>query len=300
MNLQDWELLTELYKTKSISKASENLFVSQPALTRRLKQIEEEFSSVIILRFSNGITFTPQGEQLVRYAKDMLKQYHSLQEQLKSEKNTAGTIQIASSLSQTQFFLPALLQGFSEVYPEIRFQVETMMSAECVRALNTRKVPIAFFRGEHQGAFNKILLDTRFAYVVYHQPFQLSQLPRLPYISFEADHSGTSIRETWWYHHFETAPYMVMTVKNVNICYEMVRHGLGFGIFLNSDFWFHNKELYYQQLFFKNGSPVVRKDYLGYHKESLSLSQISNFKDYTLDYAQKVIQERTLPDRQNF
>lgn len=93
---------------------------------------------------------------------------------------------------------------------------------------------------------------------------------------------------------------MVMTVKNVNICYEMVRHGLGFGIFLNSDFWFHNKELYYQQLFFKDGSPVVRKDYLGYHKESLSLSQISTFKDYTLDYAQKVIQERTLPDRQNF
>ncbi|MGN0483922.1 MAG: LysR substrate-binding domain-containing protein [Lachnospiraceae bacterium] len=300
MNLQDWYLLTELYKTRSISKASENLFVSQPALTRRLKQIEEEFSAVIILRSSKGISFTSQGEKLVAYSRDMLRQYESIQRCMKSEETLQGSLQIVSSLSQTQFFLPPLLQKFSKLHPNVSFEVESMMSTECIRALNTRKAQVAFYRGEHQGIFEQKLLGTQYAYIVYHQPFILSDLPSMPYISFEADHSGKSIRENWWYNHFDVPPYTAMTVKNNNICYEMVRHGLGFSIFLNSDFWMQNKDLYYQQLFFKDGTPVIRNDYLGYRKEALKLEKISAFVDYTITYSSALNSDRKMPDRQNF
>ena len=78
MNLQDWKLLTELHKSNSISQTSETLFISQPALTRRLKQIEEEFSATILIRSSKGVTFTPQGELLVQYSQKMLKDYENL------------------------------------------------------------------------------------------------------------------------------------------------------------------------------------------------------------------------------
>ena len=244
MNLQDWKLLVELHKSNSISQASENLFISQPALTRRLKQIEEEFSATILIRSSKGVTFTPQGELLVQYSREMLEEYTRLKKQMSSDSTLSGTLQIAASLSQTQFFLPRLLQEFSKIHPAIRFEVETNLSALCVKALNTHLVPIAFFRGDYNGNFEKKLLSSQEAYAVYYQPFEINDLPNMPYISFESDHLSNSIRENWWYNIFDIPPYVAMSVKNGNAGYQMVAHGLGYGIFLGTDFWCHNKNLY--------------------------------------------------------
>lgn len=285
MNLQDWKLLTELYKSNSISQASENLFISQPALTRRLKQIEEEFSATILIRSSKGVTFTPHGRLLVQYSQNMLDEYTKLKKHLSFDDAFAGTIQIASSLSQTQFFLPGLLQEFSKIHSAMKFEVETCLSALCVKALNTHRVPIAFFRGDYTGNFEKKLLATQEAYAVYYRPFEISDLPNMPYISFESDHLSNSIRENWWYNIFNIPPYIAMYVKNGNAGYQMVAHGLGYGIFLGTDFWNHNQNLYAQKLYFKDDTPVVRNDWIGYRTEALRLKQISSFIDFTLAYA---------------
>lgn len=300
LNTQDYILLTELYKYKSISKASEALFVSQPALTRRLKQIEEEFSATILIRSSKGISFTPQGELLVDYAREMLTRYDEIQKELAASTKISGTLRIASSLTQTQFFLPELLQNFSALHPGVSYEVETDLSTACVKALNSKQVHVALFRGEHFGVFEKELLATHCAYIVYSQPFSLSELPTLPYISFVSDHSSNTIRESWWYNHFDAAPYTVMTVKNSNICYEMVRHGLGFGIFLNTDLWINNHDLYYKKLYYKDGTPVTRNDWLGFHRKALSLRQIAAFVEYAKEYADEMARRREAPADQNF
>lgn len=284
MNLQDWKLLVELHKSNSISQASENLFISQPALTRRLKQIEEEFSATILIRSSKGVTFTPQGELLVQYSREMLEEYTKLKKQMCSDNTLSGTLQIAASLSQTQFFLPDLLQEFSKIHPAIRFEVETNLSALCVKALNTHRVPVAFFRGDYNGNFEKELIASQEAYAVYYQPFEINDLPNMPYISFESDHLSNSIRENWWYNVFAVPPYVAMSVKNGNAGYQMVAHGLGYGIFLGTDFWYHNKELYAQKLYYKNQMPVIRNDWVGYRKETLHLKQVSSFIDFVLEH----------------
>lgn len=287
MSLQNWKLLTELYKTKSISKASENLFISQPALTRRLKQIEEKFSTTILIRSSKGVTFTPQGELLVQYSQSMLKEYEQLKKQMSPDGVLSGTLQIASSLSQTQFFLPGLLQEFSMTYPAIHFEVETDLSAACVRALNTRQVPVAFFRGDHSGNFKKELLATQEAYAVYNQPFEIEDLPDMPCISFDSDRLSNNIRENWWYNIFDVPQNIAMSVKNGNAGYQMVAHGLGYGIFLGTDFWSHNKQLFVQKLYYKDHTPVTRNDWMGYRPEALGLKQVSAFVDFTLEYAKE-------------
>lgn len=300
MNLQDWQLLLELYNSKSISRASETLFVSQPALTRRLKQIEEEFSTIITIRSSKGITFTPQGERLVEYSRDMLQQYQQIKKRLGASEKISGTIQLASSLSQTQFFLPTLLQNFSLLHPGISFEVETNLSSICAKALNTHKVPVALFRGNHQGNFQQKLLSSHYGYIVSCQPFALAELPDMPYISFDSDHTSNNIRENWWYDTFDTTPYTAMSVTNGNICYEMICHGMGYGIFLNTDFWAHNKSLYYMQMFYKDGSPIIRNDWIAYRTESLQLEQVSSFVDYTVQYAGELNQSQKIMDTMNF
>lgn len=300
MNMQDWNILLELYHSKSITKASERLFISQPALTRRLHQIEEEFSSTILLRSARGISFTPQGERLVEYCRKMRDQYHQLQISMKTSASLSGSIHISASVSQTQFFLPGLLREFLVQHPGVSFELNSCMSSLSLRALNTRQTQIAFYRGDHTGNFLQKKLSVHSGYIICGYPFALEDLPEMPYISFESDHTSNSIRENWWYDQFTVPPYTAMTVKNANICYEMIRNGLGFGLFLNTEPWFQDQNLFYRQMFFNDHTPVLRTDYVACRAESLALEHIAAFFDFTEQYAKQHELHTPQPGVQNF
>ena len=62
-----------LYEEKNISRAAERLYISQPALTYRLKNLEKEFGTTLFYKVKGGIEFTPEGVHLVEYAEEMLK-----------------------------------------------------------------------------------------------------------------------------------------------------------------------------------------------------------------------------------
>ena len=64
--------LLDLYKTKNITRVAHLHYLSQPAMTKRIRRIEEELGSELILRSQKGITFTPAGE-LAMPEKRMLK-----------------------------------------------------------------------------------------------------------------------------------------------------------------------------------------------------------------------------------
>ena len=61
MNFRDWEMLATLYDTKNITHAAQQLFLSQPTLTSRLKKLENYYDVQLIIRKRRGITFTPEG-----------------------------------------------------------------------------------------------------------------------------------------------------------------------------------------------------------------------------------------------
>lgn len=284
MDSIDWTVLSVLFKSKSMSKASQQLFISQPAITRRIQQIEKEFSVPILIRSAKGITFTPQGTQLAYYAKEMLGKYENIKEIMKAPDEIGGIIHLVASSSQSQFFLPELLQRYKTEHQNVRIELESMLSSRCVEKIVDHTADVAFFRGNHSGNFIKESLGAQLAYIAYSKPFEIKDLPHMPYISVDADHSGTSIRDGWWYDMFSVAPYEAMSVKNVNICYEMVRHGLGFGIFLYKDMFRKEDNVYIKQIFYKNGAPVTREDWFGYRKEALENEPSKSFIKLTRKY----------------
>lgn len=64
----------EVAKTQSISKAAKNLYMNQPNLSRAIKELEEELGVSIFCRTSRGITVTPQGDEFLQYAANILRQ----------------------------------------------------------------------------------------------------------------------------------------------------------------------------------------------------------------------------------
>ncbi len=74
MNILHLRYVVEIEKTKSISKAAENLYMNQPNLSRAVKELEESLGIMIFRRTSKGITITPDGEVFLSHAKGILSQ----------------------------------------------------------------------------------------------------------------------------------------------------------------------------------------------------------------------------------
>lgn len=71
MKIDDYRLLTTLDETKTLRKAAEILYISQPAVTQRLKAIENAFGVDIFIRTKQLIT-TTEGMMIIEHARDML------------------------------------------------------------------------------------------------------------------------------------------------------------------------------------------------------------------------------------
>lgn len=80
MNLIHLKYAVEVEKTKSISKAAENLYMGQPNLSRAIKELEESLGIAIFSRTSKGISVTPDGEEFLQYAKQILSQVDEVEE----------------------------------------------------------------------------------------------------------------------------------------------------------------------------------------------------------------------------
>ena len=77
---QDYQLLLDLYETQNITKAGQRHFLTQPAVTKRIKRIEEELGCELVLRTQRGIVFTAAGEQVIPYCRQMKQADMEMQE----------------------------------------------------------------------------------------------------------------------------------------------------------------------------------------------------------------------------
>lgn len=86
MNIAQIKYVLEIYKTKSISKAAENLYMGQPNLSRAIKELEDDLNIKIFNRTKKGIEVTADGEEFVQQASKILLDIVALEKQMQSKK----------------------------------------------------------------------------------------------------------------------------------------------------------------------------------------------------------------------
>lgn len=107
-------------KHGSFTRAAEHLFMTQPAVTFQIKQLEEHFDTRLLDRGHGKISLTPAGELVLAYAERIL----GLSEELESRVSEltdglAGTLNIGTSTTIAAYWLPRLLEGFKRRYPRV-------------------------------------------------------------------------------------------------------------------------------------------------------------------------------------
>ncbi|MEH7381615.1 LysR family transcriptional regulator [Bacillus sp. JJ1533] len=277
MRSQDWEILKVLFENKNITKTAQSLYLSQPALTNRIQQIEKEFGTKIINRGRRGVHFTPQGEYLAKSAEEMVRKLQEIKENISNmDNNIVGTIKFGVSSYFTKYKLPKLLRLFKDQYPNVEFQVTTGWSRDMFNALYKKDVHIAFVRGDYHWQGQKQLLFEEQLCIASKNEVNIKELPNLPRIDYKTDNLLKSLVDNWWSENYSEPPMITMEVDQVDTCKEMVANGLGYaimpGLILNGIEGIQKINLTDQ-----DGMPLLRKTWMFYHDESLELNVIQAF-----------------------
>ncbi len=99
MNTLHFKYAVEIEKTGSISKAAENLFMGQPALSRTIKELENSLGITIFKRTSTGVVPTKKGAEFLVYAKNILSQLSEMETLYKEDNNDAQRLSISAPRS---------------------------------------------------------------------------------------------------------------------------------------------------------------------------------------------------------
>jgi len=284
MEERDWEILHVLYLENNITKAAKNLYITQPTLTKRLKQIEKELGVKVVNRGVKGVVFTPQGEYLAKKAKEMLDLCNQIREEvLNMEHHVVGTLKIGASNSFARYLLPGILRNFKAQYPQVEFQVTTGISRNVFNAVYNQDVHIALLRGDYAWREQKqLLFEERICIASVDQP-EMEELPKLPRIHYETDYAYKSIVEDWWAENYSQPPYITIRVDRGDTCKEMVLNGLGYGI-LPELYLKDETNVHIVYLHDKDGKPIRRRTWMYYQKDALEINVVRAFVEFIGKY----------------
>ncbi|MEZ9675902.1 LysR family transcriptional regulator [Vibrio breoganii] len=143
MTMKELQYFVTLIQSKSFTKASEQLFVTQPTISKALKSLESAYGQALIYRNGRELGLTDAGEIVFQYAQSILFQQQELEvrlndlKQLKSGKITLGIPPMVGHL------YTHLIQEFSLQYPDIEVSIVESGSRKLERAVLDGKIDIS-------------------------------------------------------------------------------------------------------------------------------------------------------------
>ena len=131
-------------KCQSFSKAAKELYMTQPAVSQAVMQLERELNIRLFTRTYRGVTLTNEGKTLFEYANAAISLINVGEEKLLEIKNlTAGELKIGVGDTISRYFLLPYLQEFNEKYPNIKFKIINSTTSELCEILKSGEIDIA-------------------------------------------------------------------------------------------------------------------------------------------------------------
>ncbi|WP_411842726.1 LysR family transcriptional regulator [Salinicoccus sp. HZC-1] len=283
MTEKDWYLLISLYEERNITRTAKKLYISQPSITYRIKQLEKEFGIALLHRGNKGITFTSEGEYMVKYARRMIKELRNTEDTLANmSEKVAGTLRLGSSSNFAHYELPDILEGFINQYPGMDLQLKTGWSSDIIGHLQDESIHAAFIRGDIKWNGKKILINEEHMSVVSKHKIKLADLPRLNYIKYQTDPLLKSTFDNWWLKHFDIPAHTAMEVDRIETCKEMVKRGLGYSLMPNISL--HDEDDLYTIDMEIEGQSIVRNTWFLYKEEMLDLNMIKSLNHFVKEH----------------
>ncbi len=124
MELRLLEYFLTVVREENISKAAEVLHVTQPTLSRQMKELEDELHTTLFIR-GKRLTLTDSGVMLRRRAEEVVSLMNKIDSEFREQEEISGVISVGSGGLMAAKILPELIEHFRERYPLVSFDIIT-------------------------------------------------------------------------------------------------------------------------------------------------------------------------------
>lgn len=133
----------------SFSKAANELFISQPAVTKHIKELENKLNITLFERKGNKVYLTKAGKMTYGYLKKIMQQYEELEFELGRMNDTfKGTLRIGASSTISQYLIPKVIAAFHKRYPKIELFLFNGNSFEMEQKLLKNEIEIVLVEND--------------------------------------------------------------------------------------------------------------------------------------------------------
>lgn len=148
MNI-DLELYRVFYvvaKHKHMTRASEELCISQPAISQSIKKLEEQIGGTLFLRSNKGMELTSEGKMFYEYVKGALELINNAENEFTSFKDLSkGEIKIGASTTLTKIILMDAVKNFHKDYPNVEINITNDLTSNLILDLQKGKLDFIIF-----------------------------------------------------------------------------------------------------------------------------------------------------------
>lgn len=148
MNI-DLELYRVFYvvaKNKHMTKASEELMISQPAISQSIKKLEDQLGGTLFIRSNKGMELTKEGEMFFNYIKGALDLINSAENEFTTFKNLdKGVIRLGVSTTLTKILLINVIEEYHKKYPNIEIKITNELTDNLFLDLEKGKLDLVIY-----------------------------------------------------------------------------------------------------------------------------------------------------------
>ncbi len=198
MTLDRFVVFVAVAERGSVTRAAEQLHISQPAVTKQLKGLEKDCNAKLYKGIGRGIELTERGRAFLREVKALLKRYEKLKEKFGSASGSSAveTLTVGGSYSPSVEFLPFVLDRFRRTHPLVHVNLRTANRFDMERLILNSEVDIAVLtnaRSNSSLTMEPYRPEPLVAFVARNQPLAARQ----KLTSEEFDRVPLLIRKGW-------------------------------------------------------------------------------------------------------
>ena len=143
----------EVARNLSFSKAAELLFISQPAISKHIKNLELQYNVNLFERKSNSILLTREGGILYEHVSDAIRIQRRLEFEISIVKNkhqAKGSLVVGASTTVALYVMPGILSAFHKAYPHISLRLVNRNSENILKALMEQEIDLGIIEGKNK------------------------------------------------------------------------------------------------------------------------------------------------------
>ncbi|MBQ7756979.1 MAG: LysR family transcriptional regulator [Oscillospiraceae bacterium] len=306
-NLNQYRIFYAVAQAGSISKASEKLYISQPAVSKSISKLEESLDAILLKRSRKGITLTDEGKTLFEQLRIAFAAIEAGEKKIKNLHDLGiGKIRIGVSASLCRFVLVPFLKGFIEENPHVRITIDNQSSAKTMKLLEQGKIDAALVVNQNGNDFGEDFipiseledifvatptyienLKTRISTPDADTPTLLESANLM--LLDEENISRVFVDNYLNQHGIEVNKFLEVT--NMDLLIEFAKIGMGVACVI--------REMAKREL--SEGSVIelplkfpMNKRTVGFvfPKENLAVPTVSNFRKYVLENKERIVSER--------